>query len=367
MTALEQAKQALSLPDLMIRRGYGEHAKKGTRCPFHDDHKDSFSVYRKNGEWAWHCFAGCGGGDAADFLARVDGIRNGDACRRLIELAGMGSRGAEGTRPWIQRKACAPSIPERLGVMPDAVADAWNEGVDYLLAHQITAERLAAFRGWPVSFAQYLIDCAAVSLSLHYNERGIAFQVVAPEGERGAMATRPVGYHIRLKGKPGEKATWRFLPHEQAHGQSIPALPYLIGEFEKARLLVITEGQWDALSFALAAGWLGDGCLWPAGVGLIGIRGASGVNPFLRWYEHFWPERVHCLLLADADKAGGSWSDGDNCFAKQLAKRCAKVAVVDCHPYKDFNDLYRAEKPGPEVMGNLLAAHGMTVEGEALV
>ncbi len=255
---------------------------------------------------------------------------------------------------------------ESVGTMPHSVADAWNEGVDYLLANPLSAVRLASFRGWPVPFAQYIIDCAAISLPLHYNERGIAFQVVVPEGERGEMTTRPVGYHIRLKGKPGEKATWRFLPNDKTHNRSTPALPYILGEFERARLLVITEGQWDAITFAFAAGWLGDGCLWPHGVGVIGIRGASGVNPFLRYYERFWPERVNCLLLADADKAGGSWSNGDNCFAKELSKRSAKVAVVDCHPHKDFNDLFRTETPGPEVIGELLASKGMTVGNEVL-
>lgn len=364
MTALEVAKQSVSLPELMGRYGLGEHAKKSARCPFHEDRSNSFSVFQsESGEWAWNCFAGCGGGDAAAFLAHLEGISNSDACRRLIELAGTQSRGDEKTRQPKQQKARA-ATPESVGVMPDSVADAWNEGVDYLLAHPPSAVRLAAFRGWPVPFAEYIIDCAAISLPLHYNERGIAFQVVVPEGERGAMTTRPVGYHIRLKGNSGERSSWRFLPNEKEHGHGIPALPFILGEFEQARLLVITEGQWDALTFALAAGWLGDGCLWPEGVGLIGIRGASGVNPFLRWYERFWPERAHCLLLADADKAGSSWSEGEHCFAQQLAKRCAKVAVVDCHPHKDFNDLYRAEKPGPEVINGLLASHGMAIESE---
>lgn len=363
MTALEIAKHSLPLPDLMARLGFGEHVNTSARCPFHEDRSKSFSVFqRDSGEWAWNCFAGCGGGDAAAFLARVEGIGNGDACRRLIELSG-----AQSTGTWMpqrmQRRASAPSIPERLGVMPDSVTDAWKEGLDYLVANPISTKRLASFRGWPIPFAQYLIDCAAVSLPRHYNERGIAFQVVAPEGARGAMKARPVGYHIRLKGKSGGKATWRFLPNEKTHDHGIPALPFILGEFEQARLMVITEGQWDALTFALAAGWLGEGCLWPAGIGMIGVRGASGVNPFLRWYDRFWPAQARCLLLADADKAGGSWSEGENCFAQQLAKRCVRVSVVDCHPHKDFNDLFRAEKSGPEIIRELLASHGMAVEG----
>ncbi len=362
MSGLEQAKQALLLPDLMNRLGLGEHAKKSARCPFHEDSEPSFSVYRdQDGELRWKCFTGCGGGDSVDLLAKIEGISNPEACRRLIELSGAHPAGTR-ARPPVQRKASAPSIPERLGVMPDSVADAWKEGVDYLLAHPISAVGLASFRGWPVPFAQYLIDCAEISFPLYYNGRGIAFQVSAPEGERGAMTTRPVGYHIRLKGKPGEKATWRFLPNEQTHKQSIPALPYLIGEFEQARLLIITEGQWDALTFAFAAGWLGDNCLWPANVGVIGVRGASGVNPFLRWYDRFWPERARCLLMVDADPPGSAWYEGKDSFADRLSERCQKVEVVDCASHKDFNDLYRAEKPGPEIIAELLASRGMAVE-----
>lgn len=98
--------------------------------------------------------------------------------------------------------------------------------------------------------------------------------------------------------------------------------------------------------------------------GIIGIRGAKGDNAFLRWYERFWPERAHCLLLADADKAGGSWSVGGDCFAKQLAKRCAKVSVVDCHPHKDFNDLFRVRHPGAKEISELLASRQMAIESE---
>lgn len=89
MTPLEIAKQALPLPDLMARLGLREHAKKSARCPFHEDRSNSFSVFQsESGEWAWNCFAGCGGGDVAAFIARVEGISNGEACRRLIQISG---------------------------------------------------------------------------------------------------------------------------------------------------------------------------------------------------------------------------------------------------------------------------------------
>src|SRR5436189_151408 len=83
----------------------------------------------------------------------------------------------------------------------------------------------------------------------------------------------------------------------------------------------------------LVAGWLGDGCLWPSGVGLIGVRGALGADTFLRWYRPFWPDGVSCLVLADADPAGNRWYSGSDSFTTKLAALCRRVAVVDCAPH----------------------------------
>jgi len=38
-------------------------------CPFHEDHNPSFSFNRATGHW--RCFAGCGEGDALDYLMRI--------------------------------------------------------------------------------------------------------------------------------------------------------------------------------------------------------------------------------------------------------------------------------------------------------
>ena len=177
---------------------------------------------------------------------------------------------------------------------------------------------------------------------------------------------RDIGFHCRLQAPSGPKhATWRFVPNDAGHGQSTPALPFIIGGswFHTARLLIIAEGQWDALTFALAAGWLGEGCTWPRGVCVLGIRGASGTRAFLDAYAQFWPPRADCLLLPDGDGAGGRWFQGDDSFAKQLSLLCNKVAVVDCGAHKDFNDLYRAETANAQPTSHaLLDAHGMAME-----
>jgi len=51
--------------------------KKSARCPFHEDSSASFSLYvGDDGEERWKCFAGCGQGDAIDFLAKHRGLNN---------------------------------------------------------------------------------------------------------------------------------------------------------------------------------------------------------------------------------------------------------------------------------------------------
>jgi DNA primase len=96
---LMQAKRRLTLIALMSQLGFGDHAKKSARCPFHEDSSASFSVYLgEDGELRWKCFAGCGGGDVIDFLAKHRGISNADACREYITLAGISAPLPEGLK-----------------------------------------------------------------------------------------------------------------------------------------------------------------------------------------------------------------------------------------------------------------------------
>ena len=84
---LAEARARLTLFDLWRRFDLpGEPKVLSCRCPFHDDTRASFSI-SKDG-LLWNCFAGCGGGDAIDFLQRVTGLSRGGACKKFIEMAG---------------------------------------------------------------------------------------------------------------------------------------------------------------------------------------------------------------------------------------------------------------------------------------
>ena len=86
-----EAKRRLRLPELMVREGLGEHAKKQAHCPFHhpDKHK-SFSVFKgDDGFWHWKCFAGCGDGDEIMFLRKLKRLPLTKAMNLYLDMAGF--------------------------------------------------------------------------------------------------------------------------------------------------------------------------------------------------------------------------------------------------------------------------------------
>jgi len=69
---IDEARPLLPLPSLMRRLGYDEkRIGKTALCPFHNDQRPSFSVFKKpDGTW-WHkCFVGCSQGDEIAFLVK---------------------------------------------------------------------------------------------------------------------------------------------------------------------------------------------------------------------------------------------------------------------------------------------------------
>ena len=339
--------------------------KRSCRAPHRADRNPSFSVYKSaEGHWRFKDHSTDEHGGLVGFVM-LAGMDEKQAARWLMDRAGIAAVQPVHC-PLGAATARQANEPNELPVMPPEVMEIWSEGVDYLQAKPERIEALAVFRGWPKEWAQYLADCAIVSMPLYHRARTIAFLVSGPSNMGTTMVMRDFGFHCRLKPQQGQKKfQWRFVPSEKEHGQSIPALPFIIGgtSFNSSSLLVVTEGQWDALTFSFVAGWLGEGCKWPEGVCVIGIRGVSGINTFLRHYEQFWPRNLNCLLLPDTDGAGSKWFDNRDSFSDRLAKLCRKVAVVGCGRHKDFNDLYRAEKVTPDQIGELLTSHGMALEG----
>jgi CHC2 zinc finger len=66
-TPSERIKNRISVYDFVSQYVDLDSSGRGL-CPFHDDHRESFSVNREGNYW--HCFAGCGGGSVIDFWMR---------------------------------------------------------------------------------------------------------------------------------------------------------------------------------------------------------------------------------------------------------------------------------------------------------
>jgi 5S rRNA maturation endonuclease (ribonuclease M5) len=87
----QEVDRLINWPDFY--RQYLPHMKSGgvdkmvACCPFHQEENASFWFRTTNG--LWKCEAGCGKGNATEFLAKIENISTGEAWKRLCEMAGV--------------------------------------------------------------------------------------------------------------------------------------------------------------------------------------------------------------------------------------------------------------------------------------
>jgi CHC2 zinc finger/Toprim-like len=84
---LQVAKEWLLIPALWHLLNLPGKPGRCCRSPFREDRNPSFSIYDGGRRWKDHATGE--GGDVVDFLARALNLSNEDACKRLIELAGV--------------------------------------------------------------------------------------------------------------------------------------------------------------------------------------------------------------------------------------------------------------------------------------
>ena len=73
-----------------------------------------------------------------------------------------------------------------------------------------------------------------------------------------------------------------------------------MGDLDAPELLVILEGEWDAVSFFAACGWFHDAA-FPGGVAVFGMRGSGSVGKFLAAYGSWLKINRPAVLLMDVD------------------------------------------------------------------
>ena len=328
MSKIAAAKERVGVHEIGAKLFPDWKPGRKCRCPWRDDRNASFSV-SEDGR-LWNDFAEGGGGDAVAFVARALNLTTSDAGREFLRMAGDHSTSI--VIPGPRREESPPWAPE---IPPEGVTASWRDGVSHLCENPDAMANLARWRGWPVEVVRQLGEAGKLGLPRVRGARAVGWIVEAPSG-------LPVGFHARLKPRPGDRASWLFLPNRSEHGQGIPALPFVLGKLHEAELVVLTEGQWDAVSFAIAAGWFPS---WPSGRAVVGVRGAQGVSPLLRHFRGCWPSNATAVLIPDNDAAGKTWTtarDEKPSFAERLSEWGSRV-LVTAPPMgvKDLNDALR--------------------------
>lgn len=135
MVDIPLAKQRLPLPDLMEKCGDGEHAKMSAKCPFHEDVKNSFSIFDDGDGWRFKCHAGCGQGDEIHYLMLRSNVSKGEAIRIFGEMAGGSETGIPlSPAPRAKRPTKAPESiepgPSLPGDATEGTIDDWKALAD---------------------------------------------------------------------------------------------------------------------------------------------------------------------------------------------------------------------------------------------
>jgi hypothetical protein len=291
-----EAKQRLPLPMLMHRLGLGEHAKKSARCPFHDDQRNSFSVWRNGNGWFFKCHAGCGEGDEITFLEKYRSVSNGEATKLFLEMAGM-----NGTAPLVSKPRSTSTLNWRA-----CVAAFTNKHI----------ERLAKWRGYTVEFCSSLKSSALVGV---FNG-DIAFPIRDD-------AEKVVAAHYRQK-----DGDWKRYP------TGFKTRPIVIGELLPGEPVYIFESQWDAFAFMDVSGERS---------GVIITLGAS--NGAL--VPGLIPESSTVYLWTQNDQAAEKWQR-DVCASTKATVKRAKIPA----PHKDLNDWTKGGATSDDLLGAMLNA-----------
>ncbi|MGE3313047.1 MAG: DUF3987 domain-containing protein [Limisphaerales bacterium] len=291
--SLVEAKRRLSLPDLMAMLGDGDRARKTAPCPFHKDSSPSFSVYRgQDGHERWKCHAGCGQGDAIDYLQRRRGLNLPAAIAEFIRMAGVE----------------VPATPKAPSPAPVDVGSAFDWAACLAASREADVARLAAGRGYSPEFVAWLHRQGWVGTF----KGQIALPVQSEDGHI-------IGCHFRLP-----EGGWRYFP------TGIGTHPLVLWKPLSIERVFAFESQWDAFAITEILGWHTDP---PSGTAVIATRGAANGRQAAR---HI-PAGAVVYAFVQNDDPGRKWlQDIANAHAGAVRE------VKTPSPHKDANDWTRA-------------------------
>ncbi len=283
-----------------------------------------------------------------------DGLRETEIRATVLSAYRLPPRDPATGRPSGRRPHAPPPgarAPRHFPPIPKAAEATWFEGLRFLESDAATIGAIARWRGWDPSWVRSLARDGLMGCPEINGRRLVGFPVRTAEG-------RLVRLHVRSI--PPRRGGWFFWP-----SGDVPSLPMVLGDFSGARVLSICEGEWDALTLGLAAGWLDGDTTWPDSFAIVGVRGAGGWRAFLDHYGPRWPHPPPgCALLPDRDRGGQSWlSTEPGGFWRALKSRCRVLVARGAVGHKDLNDLHRARPITREEIAGMLWQSGLVREG----
>ena len=277
---------------------------KSCPCPFHEDSSPSFSIFtcRRDGRDKWKCHAGCGQGDALDFLLKATGADRLTCIQSIVEKAFMGH----------SRKNIAP--PRVRDSKPLLTLDLGT--IDEL-------NYLSTLRGIPLE-----------GLNLAHDRNILRFGYEA--GERAWVVTDVT--RINAQVRPLRNGTWKMGVKAKTLKGSRANHPVGLPELEYCDSVFVTEGGPDLLAAHAVIIWASNADIMDerktAAIGFLG----AGMNPLVQDLEMFEDKKV--IILGQSDSAGilaaNNWSDAFSAY-------CQSVDTIICSDiipeHKDLNDL----------------------------
>ncbi|MFZ4695458.1 MAG: CHC2 zinc finger domain-containing protein [Verrucomicrobiia bacterium] len=297
--------------------------------PFVQEKTPSCYVHEKEGYFK--CFSTGIGGDCFVYWQET---RKCDFNTALAELASI-ARVGPGLTP--SPVVMVPKREEEAEALAAPIsgdeAAKWAKAVADFQADADEQLNIAEWRGYRLDTVKWAAARGLIGVLPIYGFRRVAFPVERPEG--GKMVQ--VAYHARLgpetPGNPQAKGSWRFIPSQCG------SWPFVVGDVESASVVFALEGQWDALALIdVMDGWT---MVWPKGVAVVGMRGATSWKRFLKFYSFAQGATLFCL--SQSDDAGQRWFD-EGGFASEAQAKFHRVygfkTLVDgC---KDWNDCLKA-------------------------
>jgi uncharacterized protein DUF3987/CHC2-type zinc finger protein len=311
----------------MAQLGYGDQAKKSARCPFHNDSSASFSVFTgTDGEQRWKCFAGCGQGDAIDFLAKAKNLSNAEACREFMRLAGIDHQPSRASSQSQSPSADAPFD------WPACVAAFTPEH----------AARLATWRGFSAEFVAWLHAQGMVGILWR---KRIAFPVHNNAGVVVSCQYHRKEGNPKFKYEPTGKGMW----------------PIIFGESWSATIVWAFESTWDGPAVMDKLGWHLANAMPHTAV--IITRGAENGKLIAGLCS---PDAtIYAFAQNDPPREDGKRTPAAKWLAEVAAHcRCKCVHVVTPAPHKDPNEWTQAGATAEDIQRAIaeaqpVASHAM--------